>query len=418
MGAFGRCGCLRQLEVCNLRIAVSRSLPYPSYPFHNLISPAIATLFTGSALVVKVSEQTAWSSQFFTNIIKGALLACGHSEDLIQTVACWPQTANYLTSNPSISHITFIGSREIGHKVAASAEKTLTPVCMELGGKDAAIILDDVSNLPQVASILLRGTFQSAGQNCIGIERIICQSTIYPRLVSLLESRIKLLRLGSALDTKDTVDVVAMISVARFSQLEHLISDAVKHGARLLAGGRRFVHPEYPKGHYFSPTLLVDVTTDMSIANEELFGPVCVVMRADSVSHAIDLANSTPFALGASVFGRNRCDLDRVTREVSAGMVAVNDFAVYYAVSLPFGGVRGSGYGRFGGEEGLRALCNTKAVCRDRWPGLVSTSIPPQIDYPIQDLARGWELVKGVVLVGYAEGWAWGKGLLKLLRNM
>lgn len=380
-----------------------------SYPFHNFISPFISTLFTGSALILKASEQTAWSTQHFAQIAKNALKACGHSPDLIQPIVCWPDIANDLTSHPSIAHITFIGSRPVAHHVAASASKSLTPLCIELGGKDPAIILSDVKNLDKVASILMRGTFQSAGQNCIGIERIICLPTLYNTLVSTLEHRIRSLRIGSALDDPD-VDVGAMISPARFSHLEELISSAVKQGARLLVGGKSYDHPTHKAGHYFVPTLLVDVTTEMAIANEELFAPICVVLRAQTLSHAIALANSTPYALGASVFGTRTADLDRVASEVHAGLVSINDFGVTYAVSLPFGGVKGSGYGRFGGEDGLRSLCNVKAVSRDRFPG-VGTMIPRALDYPIPDTGRGWEFVKGVIGVGYASGVGWVRSL-------
>ena len=137
-----------------------------NYPFHNLISLVISALFSGNAIVVKPSEQTAWSSLYFTEIIKGALTACGHSPDLVQTVICLPDVADHLTSHPDIKHITFIGSRPIAHKVAASASRSLTALTIELGGKDPAIILDDprtISDLDSVASIILRGTFQSAG---------------------------------------------------------------------------------------------------------------------------------------------------------------------------------------------------------------------------------------------------------------
>ena len=350
-------------------------------------------------------------------MVHGALLSCGHPIDLIQPIVCWPQVANHLTSHPSIGHITFIGSRHVAHKIANAAAKSLAPLCLELGGKDPAVILDDVSNLEKIASILMRGTFQSAGQNCIGIERIICLSKIYERLVPMLESRIKKLRVGSALDSSENIDVGAMISDARFSHLESLVQEAVSHGARLLVGGNRYKHPDFPLGHYFSPTLIVDVTSAMKIAQKELFAPVCVVMRASSVDDAISLANSTPHALGASVFGSNATDLERMTSEIRAGMVSVNDFAVYYAVSLPFGGVKGSGYGRFGGVEGLRSLCNTKSVCRDRWPWLMSTSIPAPLDYPIKDVQRGWQMVKGIIELGYAQGWARLGGLWKLILN-
>ena len=300
-------------------------------------------------------------------------------------------------------------------------------------------MLDDVKDLEQVASILMRGTFQSAGQNCIGIERIIALPKSYDRLVKTLEPRVRSLRVGSALDipspssssstkppTTDGdneeqdqgIDVGAMISPHNFSHLSHLIHLAVKSGARLLAGGSQHHHPVHPRGHYFTPTLLVDVTPTMVIANEELFAPVALVMRASSITDAIAIANGTPFALGSSVFGTSKKDLERVTREVKAGMVAVNDFGVTYAVGLPFGGVKGSGYGRFGGEEGLRSLCNVKSVCVDRVPGgLVGTSIPRALDYPIRDARGAWEFVRGVVEVGYASGWAWLGGLVRVVRN-
>ena len=377
----------------------------------------ISTLFTGSALVVKASENTAWSTLQYANIVKAALQACGHSPDLIQPIICWPSEADHLTSHPDISHITFIGSRPTAHKVARSAAKRLTPVCLELGGKDPAIVLDDVKDLHKVASILMRGIFQSAGQNCIGIERIICLPEIYAQLIDILTMRIKSLRVGSSLEDDESVDVGAMINGDRFQHLESLISEAVSQGARCLAGGQRYEHPKHPKGHYFSATLIVDVTPSMRIAQEEVFAPICLLMRASSIDEAINIANSTPHALGASVFGTAKVKLDRVVTEVHAGMMSVNDFGVFYAVSLPFGGAKESGYGRFGGQEGLRGLCNTKAVCRDRFPSLLSTSIPGALDYPIPDVVKGWQMCKGVMQLGYAERWRKAGGLWKVVRS-
>ena len=378
----------------------------------------ISGLFAGNAIVVKASENTAWSTYYFATIARAALLSCGHSPELVQPITCWPQTANHLTSHLSISHLTFIGSRPIAHHVASSAAKHLTPLVLELGGKDPAIILDDVRKLEKVASILLRGFFQSAGQNCIGFERLIALPAVYSKLLSILEPRVQSLRTGSALESSAPVDVGAMISSDRFSHLEALIAEAVSQGATLLAGGSRLQHPEYPRGHYFQPTLIAGVTATMRIAREELFAPICTLMPATSVANAISIANSTPYALGASVFGSNQGDIDRVVKEVNAGMIAVNDFAVYYPVSLPFGGVKGSGYGRFGGEEGLRGLCNVKAVCRDRFPGWIETAIPPALDYPIRKMQGGWEFCRGVIELGYEWTlWKRAKGLGKIVAN-
>ena len=382
------------------------------------MNPIISTLFTGSALVLKGSEQTAWSLSYMVSIARAALAACGHSASLIQPLVCWPATASHLTSHPSISHITFVGSRPVAHAVCASASKSLTPVVAELGGKDPAIVLDDVGDLDKVASILMRGVFVSAGQSCIGIERIIAFPRTYSALVRILESRIRGLRVGSALDDPEEVDIGAMISGAEFDRLERLIADAVAHGAKCLVGGRRYIHPQHPRGHYFSPTLLVDVVPSMRIAQEELFAPVCLLMRAECVDQALAVANSTSYALGASVFGRNQADLDKIVHGVRAGMVSVNDFAVYYAVQLPFGGTGGSGYGRFAGEEGLRGLCNVKSICEDRWPRWVNTAIPAAIDYPIRNARRGWELCRGLVELGYGLGWkARLGGLWRIAKN-
>lgn len=200
----------------------------------------------------------------------------------------------------------------------------------------------------------------------------------------------------------------SMISSASFTRLETLISSAVSQGAVLHCGGRRFSHPKYPNGAYFTPTLLSNITPNMAIAQTELFAPILLLMRADTVDEAISIANSTSYALGASVFGDPSLpSTQKCIHRVRAGMVSVNDFGVYYACGMPFGGAKGSGYGRFSGEEGLRSLCNIKSICEDwsvvEWLG-VRTRIPDLLQYPITDGGRGWEVCKGIIETGYAVG--------------
>ncbi|KAF2098195.1 Aldedh-domain-containing protein [Rhizodiscina lignyota] len=409
-----------------------------NYPFHNLLSPIISSLFAGNSIILKPSERTAWSSSYFVSIARASLVACGHSPQLIQSCVCWPSTAPYLVSHPGISHLTFIGSRAVAHEVSRAATASLVPLCLELGGKDPSIILDDVADseteLNRVVAILMRGVFQAAGQNCIGIERIIAQGRVYPRLLEKLEPLVRGLRAGDPLDMSPhshPTDIGACVSDANFPMLESLISEAVAQGARLLVGGKRFNNLQSPKGHYFQPTLIVDVTPTMQIAQTELFAPVMLLMRAAStpIDDAISIANSAPFGLGSSVYGRNKRDLEKVTRDVKAGMVAVNDFAAYYAVQLPFGGVGGSGYGRFAGREGLRNVCNAKAVCRDRWVG-IKTTIPGPLTIPFGGLKnrgregkdikkaerRAEETVRGVIELGYGDGvWQKAGGLRRIL---
>ncbi|KAB5562941.1 Aldehyde/histidinol dehydrogenase [Coniochaeta sp. 2T2.1] len=389
-----------------------------NYPFFNFISPVVSAIFSGNAIVVKGSEQVAWSATYFASIARGALVACGHDPALVQTLVCWPETAGHITSHPGIKHITFIGSRPVCQKVAASAAKPLTPLVAELGGKDAMVVLDSVrdGDLERVVATLMRGTFQASGQNCIGIERIIAAPGVYDKLVAMLEPRVRALRVGLE------GDVGAMISDANFERLEGMVGDAILKGARVLVGGRRYKHPEYPSGHYFSPTLVADVTTDMEISKEECFGPIMVLMRAESgkAEDLLALANAPEYGLGGAVWGSEwDPTLQEVVSGLHAGMVAVNDFAAFAAIQMPFGGAYGSGYGRFFGEEGLRGLCNIKSVCEDRWHVLgIRTSIPRPLRYPIPSQERSSQFAKGVVEVGYATT-AKGKidGLVRMLRN-
>ena len=162
---------------------------------------------------------------------------------------------------------------------------------------------------------------------------------LYDRFMALVEPRVRDLQVGCALDDPPDhrVDVGAMVSDRNFDRVEGLIADAVKAGARLLVGGHRFKHPRWPSAHYFEPTLIVDVTTDMEISRHELFSPVMLgpslgqieadrpVMRAASADEAIRIANATRFGLGANVFGRDKAECQRVARELRCGMVAINE---------------------------------------------------------------------------------------------
>lgn len=397
-------GLMKNGEVRYEPMGVVSALISWNYPFHNLLGPIIAAIFTGNSIVVKCSEQVVWSSLWFVDLIKAILRLLDINEDLVQLCYCFADDADYFTSHPDLNHITFIGSKPVAHKVIESAAKQLTPCVVELGGKDSVIVLDDVADFKALSSVIMRGTFQSAGQNCIGIERVICLPKAYEALVDILSERIQCLRLGSDIDQLDEIDMGALISDNRFSQLEELIKDAVLKGARLIHGGKRFQHPNYPQGHYFEPTLLVDVTLDMKISRNEVFGPILTMMKASDVEDAINISNGTEYGLGNSVFGKNFRQCNEIANRLESGNVAINDFATFYVAQLPFGGVKKSGYGKFGGEEGLTGLCNAKAIVMDK-PLLralgIATAIPPPLDYPIPDDKKAWSFVSSLNRAGY-----------------
>ncbi|KAJ6608610.1 Aldehyde/histidinol dehydrogenase [Mycena sp. CBHHK59/15] len=410
--------CYKKSQVHYEPLGVVAGIVSWNYPLHNAWSPIIAALFAGNGIVLKCSENVFWSTQWFVGAIRKCLTVCGHDPELVQLVCCFPEQADALTRSPLIKHITFIGSETVGRKVAIAATEHLTPVTLELGGKDPAIILPR-TDLKKWASLWMRGIFQNAGQNCIGIERLIVPRDQHNELYDLLIARVEMLRLGSVLAPSDagfvnTVDCGAMIGRERFEGLANVIEEARTQGADV-RGGAAYSHVYQDKGCYFQPTIIGPATPEMRVAQEELFAPVATLLPYDTIEEAIALANGTRYGLGASVFGPSQRQCIEVAKQLECGMVSVNDFGVFY--DLPFGGIKASGYGRFGGPEGLRALTNVKAIMVDRWPSVIQTDIPGVLDYPIRSLVCSWEFVSGLVSLLYADGWRRrAAGLVRLVR--
>ncbi|KAJ2808006.1 Meiotic Sister-Chromatid recombination aldehyde dehydrogenase [Coemansia helicoidea] len=376
-----------------------------NYPFHNTVGPVISALFAGNAIVVKASEHVAWSMAYWEQMVRRALNVCGHDPELVHFVTGFADIGRAVTASPLVDHITFIGSPEVGRLVMEAASANLTPVTLELGGKDCAIVFDD-ADLGQCIPVLMRSVVQNASQNCIGIERILVHARIYDRFVDEMARRMRQVRVGAVLDDPpNEVDCGAMVLPGCFDRLEALIADAVSKGARCLVGGQRFRHPRHPQGQYFAPTLLADVTPDMDITRHETFGPVMVLMRFADEQDAVRQVHASPYGLGSSVFSGDRARGRRVALRLRTGMANVNDFGVnYICQALPFGGVGISGFGRFAGPEGLRALCVEKAFTEDRLP-FVKTPIPPIVDYPIRDTEKGYQFTQQIVAFAYSESW-------------
>ncbi|KAI0003729.1 Aldedh-domain-containing protein [Russula compacta] len=379
-----------------------------NYPLHNAWSPILAALFAGNAVVIKCSEHVAWSSAWFVNVIKECLRACNFDPELVQLVCCFPEQAEALTRSPKIKHITFIGSELVGRQVALAAAQNLTPLTLELGGKDPAIVLPG-TDIERWSSLWMRGIFQNAGQNCIGIERLLVHRDQYDEVYQLILDRAHDLRIGGALSADDVstgVDVGSMISRDRFQRLQDILDAATSQGAQVDLGGRPKVHPYLAQGAFFEPTVIGQVRRDMDIARQELFAPIALVMPYSTIQEAIEIANDTRYALGASVFGPDKYECLDVAKQLECGMVSINDFGVFYVnQDLPFGGTKHSGYGKFGGPEGLRSLTNTKAIVVDRWPWLFQTTIPRPLDYQNRSSVQAWDIVSGITGALYADGW-------------
>ena len=334
-----------------------------NFPLQNVLGPTIPALMAGNAVVVKVSEWTSWSAPRFQKMFDAVLNDTGHSTDLVQIVTGYAETGAALC-NAGVDKVVFTGSMPNGKRVATQCAKTLTPVILELGGKDPMIVCDD-AELTQAVHAAMAGVFIASGQMCLAAERILVFDRVYDAFAEAVVSEVQQLKQGPPL-SGELVDVGAMTMPFQVEIVEKLVKDAVAKGARVLAGGRR---APGLRGQFFEPTVLSGVTSDMAIAREETFGPVMCLYRVRDEEEAVRLANSTEYGLGSTVFTRSRVRARRIADQLRAGSTVINDFGLaYMANDLPFGGVGGSGFGRLNGREGLRAMCNIKSVMTDRFP--------------------------------------------------
>ncbi len=362
-----------------------------NFPFHNIFCPTVPALFAGNAVVVKVSEHTSWSAEPLVDIFRRVLARRGHNPDLVQFVTGYGATGAALVRS-GVDKIFFTGSPENGAKVMKTASENLTPVVLELGGKDPMIICDD-ADLNHAASQAMLGVFTACGQMCVGAERIYVFDGVYDAFLQEVTKRVTALRQGPPLE--GTVDVGAMTMPTQLDILDRLVADAVAKGARVVTGGKRRAGL---KGQFFEPTILADVTHEMDITQKEQFGPIMVVMRVAGEDEAVAKANDCPYGLGSSVFSKDTARAEKIARRVRAGMSVVNDYGLAYMIqALPFGGVGTSGFGKINGKEGLRACCNEKAMVSDR----VRLSNGVAV-YPIRQATFG--VAKNVIEVIYARG--------------
>jgi acyl-CoA reductase-like NAD-dependent aldehyde dehydrogenase len=328
-----------------------------NFPLILSLGDAVPALQAGAAVVLKPSE--------FTPLGLAEVVEAWKSEiggpDVLECVQGIGETGGALVD--SADFIQFTGSDRTGRKVMARAAETLTPVSLELGGKDPMIVLAD-ADLDRAASAAAWGGMMNSGQICMSVERIYVEAPAYDEFVAKLTAEVGRLRQGA--DGRGYgKDVGAMTSPNQIGIVTDHVDDALANGARALTGGKRVDGP----GDYFEPTVLVDVDHSMKVMREETFGPVVGVMKASDGEEALRLANDTRYGLSGSVFGE-RERAERVARRVECGAINVNDVLVnYFASDVPMGGWKQSGIGYRHGEPGIKKFCRTESIVVTRLAG-------------------------------------------------
>jgi len=377
-----------------------------NYPFHNVFNPLIATIMSGNALVLKVSEYASWSAKsYYGRVIAACLEAAGAPPNLVQFVYGYGETGNALVTSAGVDKVIFVGSPAVGVHVMRAAAENLTPVVLELGGKDPFVVCDD-ADIDAIVQTACRGVWQNMGQNCAGPERFFVYESCFDEFCDKVVALVRRMKQGPPLGSA-LVDCGGICMGPRqMAHYQRLVDDAVNKGAQLLHGGRLPASDDPVLGggrSFYPPTVLAGVPENAIIAQEEIFGPIMCIFKVagDSDDEAVRMANDCAFALSSCAFAKTGARAQAVAQRLDAGMSAVNDLegCTYMSQSLPFGGGKKSGFGRFAGVEGLRGLCLERSVCEDRFPDLVRNAIPPPLQYP----TRGWgaQFAEGLIFLTY-----------------
>jgi acyl-CoA reductase-like NAD-dependent aldehyde dehydrogenase len=328
-----------------------------NYPLTNSFGDCIPALMAGNTAVLKPSEITPLTSLLAAEMLR----ECGMPEHVFQVATGRGETGQALIDD--VDMVMFTGSTRTGQKVMERAAQTLTPVSLELGGKDPMIVLAD-ADLERAANAAAYYSMQNAGQTCISVERVYVEAPVYDQFVSKVTEKVRALRQGDPSGGPGTVEVGSLTFPPQYDIIDGHVQDAVAKGARVLTGGKG----RRENGIFYEPTVLVDVDHSMSAMTEETFGPTLPIMKVDDAEEAIRLANDTAYGLAASVFSKDVARAEAVARRVEAGAVVVNDAMLNYsALELPMGGWKASGLGSRHGAGGIRKYTRQQALLITRF---------------------------------------------------
>jgi acyl-CoA reductase-like NAD-dependent aldehyde dehydrogenase len=333
---------------------VGRIIPF-NHPFGFAASRLASAIIAGNAIIIKPCETSPLSACVLGEIVNDIL-----PPGVVNIVTGGPETGDAIVRHPKIKRIAFIGSASTGMAIQrAAAEVAVKHVSLELGGKNPMIICPD-ADLEKAGAAAVRGmNFAWLGQSCGSTSRLMLHEDVYDKVLPMVLDRIGQMRAGDPLDPASSMG--PMNSKAQYDKTMRYIEVAKADGATLVAGGKRPEGPSYEKGFWVEPTVFTDVTTDMRIAQEEVFGPVLSVLRWREVDEVVEMANAVDYGLTASIWTR---DLDRalyLARSIEAGYVWINGTGTHFR-NVPHGGFKNSGTGREEGLDELLSYTEIKAI--------------------------------------------------------
>lgn len=342
----------RRLLVTREPVGVCAAITPWNFPAAMITRKAGAALAAGCTMIAKPATQTPFSALALAELAERAGIPRG-----VFTVVTGAarEIGGEICANPIVRKLSFTGSTEIGSHLIAQCAPTVKKLSMELGGNAPFIVFDDADLDAAVAGAIV-SKYRNAGQTCVCANRLLVQDGVYDAFAEKLAAAVAALKVGNGVD--EGVNQGPLIDQAAVTKVEELLADAVVKGARILCGGK----PHALGRTFFEPTIVADVTPDMRMAREEIFGPVAPLFRFKDDAEAIRLANDTEFGLASYFYARDIGRIFRVSDALEYGMVGVNTGLISTEIA-PFGGVKSSGLGREGSRHGLDDYLEMKYVC-------------------------------------------------------
>jgi acyl-CoA reductase-like NAD-dependent aldehyde dehydrogenase len=320
-------------------------------PYAIMAQKVAPALIAGNSVIMKPSPETPLEAYLIAEAAEEAGLPPG----VLNLLPAHRPASDYLVRSAGVDKISFTGSTAAGRRIATVTGERIARVTLELGGKSAALVLDDLPTA-SAAKILARTIIVLSGQVCAMLSRAIVPAARHDEMAEAIAAEMRAVKIGHSTDPGVDMGPIAM--KRQLERIERYVDLGVREGARLVTGGRRPPHLE--KGYFYEPTLFAGVDSTMTIAQEEIFGPVLALMPARDVEHAIEIANESTYGLNSAVLTNDAEAVYRIGRRLRAGNVGHNGMKADF--NLPFGGFKQSGVGREGGIEGVMPYVETKTM--------------------------------------------------------